>query len=212
MERDCQTIPTISDNGFWRQLGQPGRTLSRCRADNSARREVANGMREGSVLDIPGSATGLRWCRTACGMPFRRKRCRDRTMRIRPRSCDPRTPDWPWPVPDSAGNQFPDLPRRFFRKARDKADEYRGIKAVQHRGRPFLRRCFCGWRPCRAARRRSCGRSGGPRRSRARSFPVHSGPSGGREKREAAQPAFHATSRRRASRSRSARNALPSRS
>ena len=40
----------LSDNSnnsrqwFWRQLGQPGTTLSRCRADNPARRKVANGM------------------------------------------------------------------------------------------------------------------------------------------------------------------------
>ena len=38
-----------SDNSrqlFWRQLGQPGTTLSRCRADNSARLEGANGKRK----------------------------------------------------------------------------------------------------------------------------------------------------------------------
>ncbi len=43
----------LSDNAnnsrqwFWRQLGQPGTTLSRCRADNPARRKVANVTREG---------------------------------------------------------------------------------------------------------------------------------------------------------------------
>ena len=42
-----QTIPTISDNYFWRQLKQPGTTLSRCRADNSARRKKVEGSAEG---------------------------------------------------------------------------------------------------------------------------------------------------------------------
>ena len=68
---------TISGNCLRRQLGQPGTTLSRCRADNSARRKVANGLREGSAVtsDKRRSALradhfgGRRMCSRGAGVP-----------------------------------------------------------------------------------------------------------------------------------------------
>ena len=45
--KNPQTIPTIPDNYLRRQLKQLGTTLSRCRADNSARRQGANGIEGG---------------------------------------------------------------------------------------------------------------------------------------------------------------------
>ncbi len=56
-----RTIPTIPDNCLRRQLGQPGTTPSRCRADNSARRQVANGIEGGISATKDTKGTKRDW-------------------------------------------------------------------------------------------------------------------------------------------------------